>query len=63
MTFKIGNLMPDKEINVVVQLIMPLQIVGSAYQFVLPMAFYPDYRQLGAPEQVDRYPYAFSYIA
>ena len=55
--------MPDKEINVVVQLIMPLQIVGSAYQFVLPMAFYPDYRQLGAPEQVDRYPYAFSYIA
>jgi hypothetical protein len=33
--------------------------VNSAYSFILPVAFYPNYRKLGADS--DRYPYNFSY--
>ena len=36
-----------------------LQIVNSAYSFILPVSFYPNYRKLGA--DTEKYPYTFSY--
>ena len=61
MSFKIGNLKQNEEINIIIHLIMPVEIYNGAYQFVLPTSFYPDYQQLGA-QGIDSHPYAFSYI-
>ena len=61
MSFKIGNMPANGEINIVIQLLMPLQIINGAYNFILPTAFYPDYQQLGA-RGVDNHPYSFSYV-
>ena len=62
MTFKVGNLKKHSEINIVLQIIMPLTISNGAYQFALPTTFYPDYQQLGA-KNVDKHPYDFRFRA
>ena len=59
MSFKIGNLLPGQEIKIIAELVKPLQIVNSAYSFILPVAFYPNYRKLGA--DTGKYPYQFEY--
>ena len=41
------------------QLVQSLQVVNSAYSFILPVSFYPNYRKLGA--DTAKYPYTFSY--
>ena len=62
MTFKVGNLKKHSEIQIVLQIIMPLTISNGAYQFILPTTFYPDYQQLGA-KKVDKHPYDFAFRA
>ena len=59
MSLKIGNLLPGQEIIVSAQLVQSLQVVNSAYSFILPVSFYPNYRKLGA--DTAKYPYTFSY--
>jgi hypothetical protein len=61
MSIKIGNLLPDQDIQITAQLTKPLQIVNDAYSFILPVAFYPDYNKAGASG--DKYPYHFTYSA
>ena len=59
MSLKIGNLLPGQEVKIIAQLVQPLQVHNSAFSFILPVAFYPDYRRLGA--DTDSYPYRFTY--
>ena len=59
MSLKIGNLNPGQEIIISAQLVQSLQIVNTAYSFILPVSFYPNYRRLGA--NTAKYPYTFSY--
>ena len=59
MSLKLGNLLPGQEITVSAQLVQSLQIVSSAYSFILPVSLYPNYRKLGATTA--KYPYTFSY--
>ena len=49
MTIKLGNLRPRQEAKLSLQLISRLTIVFGQYKFFLPVDFYPDYRNLGAP--------------
>ena len=50
MTIKLGNLKPKQEAKLSLQLISRLDIVFGQYKFFLPIDFYPDYRNLGAPQ-------------
>lgn len=59
-SIKIGNLMPSQEATVVMSLVQPVQIVGSSYEFLLPTAFYPDYKKLDS-SCAERWPFAFAY--
>ena len=60
LNMRIGNLQPKKEIKIVMQLVQPLKVIGSAYQFLLPTSFYPDYSKFSKEIDVS-YPYKFSY--
>ena len=60
MTIKVGNLMPKQEAKIIMQLVQPIEIVGSSYLFLLPTAFYPDYKKLD-PNATVQYPYRFAY--
>ena len=63
MSFKIPDALKSmEEVNIIVEVIMPVEVFNGAYHFVLPTTFYPNYQQLGAVG-VDSHPYAFSYIA
>ena len=59
-SIKIGNLMPMQEATVTMSLVQPVQIVGSSYEFLLPTAFYPDYKKLD-DKIGERWPFAFAY--
>jgi len=48
MTIKLGNLKPQQEAKLSIQLIFMLDIVCGSYKFFLPVDFYPDYRNLGS---------------
>ena len=41
-------------------LVQQLDIIGGYYAFILPVAFYPDYRRYGVGA-ADAFPYQFSY--
>ena len=53
MKIKIGNLQPNQEATIKIQLIMQLEVVFGAFKFMLPVSFYPDYRNLGAKQNLD----------
>jgi len=55
----LGNLLPNQEAVLTIQLIMQLSVQNGSYQFDLPMAFYPDYSKHGARK--GDYKYDFSY--
>ena len=52
--------MPFQETTVTMTLVQPIKIVGSSYEFLLPTAFYPDYKKLDDNIE-ERWPFAFAY--
>ena len=60
MTIKLGNLLPGQQATLKSQIISKLEIVGGSYAYILPVAFYPDYRRHGARSNND-FVYEFSY--
>ena len=59
MKIKIGNLQPNQEATIKIQLIMQLEVVFGAFKFMLPVSFYPDYRNLGSKQNLD---YSFKMV-
>ena len=59
MTIKLGNLQPQQDAIINLQVITQLKVLNGSYQFELPMAFYPDYSKHGARK--GDYPIDFNY--
>ena len=59
LTIKLGNLPPQQDALLKLQLIMQLDIVNGAYFFELPSSFYPDYSRHGV--EADAFNYGFNY--
>jgi len=60
MTVKLGNLMPGQSATLKSTIISQLEVVGGHYAFLLPAAFYPDYRKHGVKDRAS-FVYEFSY--
>ena len=59
MTIKLGNLREQQEAKLSLQIISRLDIVFGSYKFFLPIDFYPDYRNFGAPTNLK---YGFNFM-
>jgi hypothetical protein len=60
MTVKLGNLLPGKTATLKAIIVSQLEVVGGHFGFILPVAFYPDYRKHGISE-VSNFVYEFNY--
>jgi len=58
LTVKLGNLLPGQHAILKSTIVSQLEVVGGHYAFVLPVAFYPDYKKHGAA-QVQTYDFAY----
>jgi len=60
MTIKLGNLLPGQNATLKATIVSQLEVVGGHYAFVLPVAFYPDYKKHGVRE-ASAFVYEFKY--
>lgn len=60
LTVKLGNLLPGQRAILKIQVVSQLEIVGGQYAYVLPMAFYPEYKKHGIKDK-NAFVYEFSY--
>ena len=56
---KLGNLLPEKTLQLQVRLIMQLEVVNGSYHFSVPLAYFPDYSRHGLTAEA--FPYEFNY--
>jgi len=59
MSIKLGNLKPQQEAKLSLQLVTHLKVLQGSYMFDLPVAFFPDYSKHGAKK--GSFVYDFSY--
>jgi len=45
MTLKLGNLLPGSKATIKATIATTMEIVGGSYAYLLPVAFYPDYKK------------------
>jgi hypothetical protein len=48
----LGNLLPGQTATIDIQLIRSLKITGSAYDFTLPIYYFPQYKQHEVVQEV-----------
>ena len=60
MTIKLGNLLPGQRAMLKLQIVSQMEIVCGQYAFILPMAFYPEYKKHGVKD-VGTFDYEFTY--
>ena len=60
MTIKLGNLLPGQNATLKATIVSQLEVVGGHYAFILPVAFYPDYKKHGVHE-ASAFVYDFKY--
>ena len=53
MKISLGNLLENQEATIKITLIQQLEIVFGCFKFFLPVSFYPDYRNLGAKQNLN----------
>ena len=59
MTVKLGNLLPGQTASLKSEIISQLEISGGYYSYILPAAFFPDYKKHGIKEK-GAFTYEFS---
>ena len=59
MTVKLGNLLPGQTASLKSEIISQLEITGGFYSYILPAAFFPDYKKHGIKEK-GAFAYEFS---
>jgi hypothetical protein len=60
MTVKLGNILPGQNATLKATIVSQLEVVGGHYAFILPVAFYPDYKKHGIRES-NAFVYEFHY--
>ena len=60
LTVKLGNLLPGQTATLKSTIIGQLEVVAGHYAYILPVAFYPDYKKHGV-KQKNAFVYEFSY--
>ena len=60
MTVRLGNLLPGQNATLKATIVSQLEVVGGHYAFILPVAFYPDYKKHGVRE-ASTFVYEFNY--
>ena len=61
-TFKLGNLLPGQKATLKATIATTMEIVGGSYAYLLPVAFYPDYKKHGLTK-LSSFPYKFAFEA
>jgi len=60
MKVSLGNILPLQEATISIQLVQKIKVTAGAYQFKLPLAFYPNYAKHGVKDK-NAFKYDFSY--